>query len=286
MPQRKVLIVEDDFILYDELCEFFEEKGFAIVKNRDESAVDTYEEAVALVTKHKPDIAILDIRLKGEKDGIDVGVFIKQHYHIPVIYLSAYPNPEHLERIRQSGDERFVMKASKPLDKNQLWAMFYLALPEADVRMKEKSIGKFFSVKEMRVKQENNHQRVISKEAAEPLEIQTFFKWEDIVFIESYNSKIAGSGNNNLLIHTCAPEKVYMMRSSLNELEELLPEYFSRFDQSTILNLRKITARIKQGARYLIGDLSFKMSDTYRSRAQEKIARLLSSSDLENFPEN
>src|ERR1043165_6974455 len=108
IPQRKILIVEDDFILYDELCEFFEEKGFAIGKGEAEAAVDNYGEAIRLVKQHKPDIAILDIRIKGEKDGIDIGIHIKQHYHIPVIYLSAYPNPENLDRIRKAGDERFI----------------------------------------------------------------------------------------------------------------------------------------------------------------------------------
>lgn len=270
MPQRKILIVEDDFILYDELCEFFEEKGFAIVKGEGDGAVDNYDEAVKLLKQHKPDITILDIRIKGEKDGIDIGTFIKQHYHIPVIYLSAYPNPENLERIRKTGDERFMFKATKPLNKEQLWSLFYLALPQADVRVKEKSIGKFFSVKEMAVKQNANHQRVVTKEADEPLEIQTFLKWEDIVYIESYNAKTAGSGNNNVLIHTVYPDKAYMLRGSLTEIELQLPLHFARFEQSTIINLHKITGRIKGSSRYLIGDLVFKLSDTYKAKAEEK----------------
>ena len=270
MPQRKILIVEDDFILYDELCEFFEEKGFAIVKGEAETAVDNYEEAIKLVKKYKPDIAILDIRIKGEKDDVDIGTYIKQHYHIPVIYLSAYPNPENLERIRKAGDERFVYKASKPLNKEQLWSLFYLALPQADNRVKEKSIGRFFSVKVMMVNQTNNQRRIVSKERDEPLEIQTFLKWEEIVYIESYNAKTAGSGNNNVLIHTTLPDKAYVMRGTLSEMENHLPNYFARFDQSTILNLHKITGRIKGSSRYLIGNLVFKLSDTYKAKNDGK----------------
>lgn len=269
MPQRKVLIVEDEFILYDELCEFFEEKGFAVVKNEEETAIDNYEDAIKLVKQHRPDIAILDIFIKGDKDGIDIGIFIKQHYHIPVIYVSAYPNPEVLERIRQAGEERFMFKASKPLNKEQLWSMFYLALPKAGGGGIVKA-GKFFNVKEMTIKQTNNRQQVIEKIKGDPLEIQTFLKWEEIVFIESYNAKSAGTGNNNVLIHTVHPDKGYLLRGTLTELEAQLPVHFARFDQSTILNLSKITGRIKGTCRYLIGDLVFKLSDTYKAKVEDK----------------
>lgn len=270
MPQRKILIVENDFILYDELCEFFEEKGFAIVKGEEETAVDNYDTAVKLVRQHKPDIAILDIRIEGDKDGIDIGNFIKQHYHIPVIYLSAHPNPENLERIRKTGGERFMLKASKPLNKEQLWSMFYLALPEADVHIKEKSLGKFFSVKEMQIKKSENRRQIIGKSSTDPLEIQTFLKWDNIVFIESYNAKTAGSGNNNMLMHTVEQGKAYMLRGALSELETQLPAHFRRFDQSTILNVHKITGHIKGTSVYLIGDLEFKLSSTYKDKNGNK----------------
>ncbi len=269
MPQRKILIVEDEFILYEELCEFFEEKGFVVVQNEEGTAIDNYDEAIRLVKAHKPDIALLDIRIKGEKDGIDIGTFIKRSYHIPVIYLSAFPNPENLERIRQAGDERFMFKATKPVNKEQLWSMVFLALPQADKAVKEKSIGRFFSLKEMQVKSLPNHQQVLTKQPDEPLEIETFLKWDDIVYIESYNKK-QGGGNNNVLIHTTACNKAYVLRSPLSELEEQVPAHFARFDQSYILNLHKITGRIRGTSRYLIGDKVFKLSDTYKAKAESK----------------
>ena len=269
MPQRKILIVEDDFILYDELCEFFEKQSFTIVKNEEETAVDNYEDAVELVKRHKPDIAILDIRIKGEKDGIDIGTFIKQHYHIPVIYLSAYPNPENLERIRKAGDERFMFKASKPLNKEQLWSMFYLALPEANGG-KDKTMGRFFSVKEILLKQPVQKKDKLLPQPKDPVEIQAFFKWDDIVFIESYNK----SSNNSILLHTPLADKGYMLRDTLDNIESELPEYFVRFSQGLLINFRKVTGWIKGGTSYLIGEDVHKITDTYKVKALEKISRM------------
>ncbi len=269
MPQRKILIVEDDFILYDELCEFFEEKGFAVVKTDDETAVDNYDDAVKLVKRHKPDIAVLDIRIKGEKDGIDIGAFIKQHYRIPVIYLSAYSNPDTLNRLRKNGDEHFVFKASKPLNKEQLWSLFYLALPEADVKVKEKTMGKFFSVKEIALNGAAKSKDTMAPHK-DPVEVQSFFKWDDIVFIESYNKII----NNSALLHTHHHNKAFVLRGALDALEEDLPDYFVRFNQNQLINFRKVTGRVKGGTSYFIGEEVFKITDTYKTRASETIARL------------
>jgi len=223
MPQQKVLIVEDEFILYDELTEYFEQKGYCVVKHDEDRAVDNYEDAVQLLKQHEPDIAVLDIKLKGTKDGIDLGAYIQQHYHIPVVYLSAYNNEGNLNRIAKTGNDRFVVKTSKPLNKDQLWATFILALPQNEVRLKRKTIGEFFNVKEMAVTQAANRQRLLVRQPNDPLEIETFLKWEIILFIESYNASARGSGNNNILMHTTAPGKAYMLRSSMTEVEKQLP---------------------------------------------------------------
>lgn len=280
--KTKILLVEDDFILYQELCEFFEEKGYEVIGEQDDKAVDNYDDAVKLLKLHQPNIAVLDIKLKGDKDGIDLGVYIKEHHAIPIIYLSAYNNPGNLERIRKTGNERFVLKATKPLDKEQLWTMFYLALPKKTGP--DEAIGNFFSVKEMIITEESNRQKILPKDPDDFLEIQTLLRWDDIMFIESYNSKVAGSGNNNLLIHSTTPGKGYVLRSTLSEIENQLPVFFARFDQSTIVNLKKVTGRVKNSARYLIGNLVFKISDNYKEKTNDKINRLLSQDDLGYFP--
>lgn len=281
MPTRKVLIVENEFLQYQRLCAFFEEKGFAIVKNEDRVAVDNYEEAVQLVKVHRPDIAILDIGLKGEKDGIDLGIFIRQHYAIPVVYLSGKANAENLERIRKSGDERFVVKTGKPLNKQQLWATFYLALQDT-VTAPVPSVGDFLKVKEVEKTADKSLSGLVAKEPKAPLENEVLIKWEDVTTIRAYNTKVAG-GNNNVLIHTTLSDKGYVTRNSLEKLETQLPYYFARFNKSVIVNLKKATerSRSKQELTYKIGNLNMEVADTYKKAVQEKMTRLLN--DPTNF---
>lgn len=283
--KRKVLLVEDEFILYQELVEFFGEKGFEVVGFDDDRAVDNYDDALLLLKQFEPDIAVLDIHIKGKKDGIELGSFIRKHYQMPVIYLSAYDNYENLDRVRQTGGDGFVIKASKPLDKKQLWATVQLALPKYENLIKKKTIGSFFKVKEINIQNDNNRQRISISDKQDPVEVETFLKWNEIVFIESYNNKVAGSGNNNMMLHTREENKGYMLRGSLNELESKLPSQFIRVDQSSIINLAEVTGRNKNGSVYFIGNYSFKISETYRHKAMEKIDLFLGDSGSENFPE-
>ena len=286
MPQRKILIVEDEFVLYDELCEFFEEKGFAIIKNENEVAVTTYEEAVQLMKQQKPDIALLDIRLDSEKDGIDLGIYIRQHYYIPVVYLSGNDNDENIARIRKVGHDKFVYKSAKPIDKRQLWATFQLALEDIKIEDPDKAKGRFFSVKEMQISKSKSNSRLpqtVIKDP-DPLEIEKFVQWEEIQYIETYNATTAGKGHNNLLIHTSQADKAYIMRSTMDDIEEQLPNTFIRFNQSIIVNFLKITGKAKPGNIYFIGDLSFKISDVYKARSMDKINRLLGKNGEDHFP--
>lgn len=282
--KRKILIVEDDFILYDELVDFFESKGFSILGFEDGRAVDNYDDACKLLMKHTPFLSILDINIKGEKDGLEIAAFIRKHYNMPIVFLSAHNNHENVDRAIKLGGDAFLKKAEKPVDLEQLWLTVQMELPRYEMATSKKTLGSFFRVKEMLITKEMNRQRVFEKEQ-DPVELEVFLKWEDIVFIESYNNKIAGTGNNNLLLHTMDANRGYVMRGSLNDLEHKLPGEFARFDQSTVVNIRKIKQRNKNRTVYFVDDLSFKLSETYRQKTLEKIHLYMDMSGGEEFKE-
>lgn len=62
MGKIKVLVVEDEIIIADNICDTLEDLGFETI----EPAIN-YTEALALIETKKPDIAILDIQLSGKK---------------------------------------------------------------------------------------------------------------------------------------------------------------------------------------------------------------------------
>ncbi len=271
--QKKILIVEDEFIIYQELVEFFEEKGFYIIRHPEEKAVDNYDDAIELLKTNKPDIAIVDIKIKGEKDGLELCAYIKKYFKTLIVILSAYDNYVNLERATAIAVDDFVLKVDKPVNKRQLWAKIHLALPKFSLMQEPQSTGRFLGVREIEININTSANN--KKRDNDPVYLETFIKWENITHIESYNKGVS-DGNNNILIHTINGKKGYLYRSTLSEMTHFLPEYFVRVDKSNIINLYHITAKGKGSNYYYIGASSFKLSDTYKTFAEDKINLILS----------
>jgi DNA-binding response OmpR family regulator len=89
----KVLIVEDNLLLAINTEDYLTAAGFEVVG----IAVSAVE-AVALAERHKPDLAVMDIRLPGGADGIDTAVILREKYGIPSVFASAHSAPEMKDR--------------------------------------------------------------------------------------------------------------------------------------------------------------------------------------------
>lgn len=276
LAKKKVLIVEDEYILYQELVEFFEEKGYKIIRHTSDNIVDNYDDAVMLIRKEAPDIAIIDIQIKGNKDGIELSAYIKENYTTLIVILTVRDNHENLERAKQVMADGFVIKEGKPVNKRQLWANISLAIPRFEIKHQKKTVGGFFKVREIDIKTlaaNNNHKE--SKAEVTAIDLETFIKWECITYILSYNSKQSVEGNNNVLIYTNLQNKGYIYRSTIGSLIGHLPDNFIRFDQSTIVNAYHISARGKGNNLYYVGNKSFKISETYKMETSEKLEELI-----------
>lgn len=274
----KVLIVENEFVLFDELVDFFDEKGFEVLLADRNKAVDSFDEALQILEHNTPDLAILDIKIKGEKDGIELGAYIKEYYFTPVIFLSAYNNPVNVERAKSIAANGFIMKAQKPFDKEQLWLTVQLIMPQIGLRNKRKALGRSYRVKGINpldyFSSQLNRQQ---KRPEDPVEKETVIKWDDILYIRSANAK-DGKGNNNLLLQSEIPTKGFLLRKTLSEIENELPPYFARVNQSSIINVKKITEAGKSDFKYYIREDSFVITDHYRENAIKVIRLFLDDS--------
>jgi CheY-like chemotaxis protein len=80
----KIYIVEDSPIIAASLIQLVNKIGHDVV-----GLATSYEEAVIRLSQIEVDMVLSDIMLDGEKNGIDLGVYIKKYLHIPVIYQSS-----------------------------------------------------------------------------------------------------------------------------------------------------------------------------------------------------
>ena len=92
----KILIVEDNISFALELEMILDEIGYQIIATVDNSA-----EALDIIFSKEPDLILMDIDIKGNLSGTQIGQKIK-HLNIPIIFITSFDNKERYEDARQS----------------------------------------------------------------------------------------------------------------------------------------------------------------------------------------
>jgi len=107
LPSRepRALIVEDEDLIAEELRERLLRLGFSVI-----ATVDSAEEGVAIATRERPDLVLMDIRLRGEKDGVEAAREIRQQVDVPIVYLTAYSDRLTVDRAKQTEHDGFILK--------------------------------------------------------------------------------------------------------------------------------------------------------------------------------
>lgn len=124
--QIRILIVEDEMITADALAEMLADMGHEVV-GRARTGWDAVVKSKELV----PNLVLMDIRLKGEMDGVSAAQRIQFEQDIPVVYLTAYSDDETLKRVLHSGAYGFLVK---PCDPDELKQAIAKALRQHRIR--------------------------------------------------------------------------------------------------------------------------------------------------------
>lgn len=126
----RALIVEDETLIAEELRERLSRLGFSVI-----AAVDSANEGIAIATKEHPDLVLMDIRLKGEKDGVQAAKEIRQQVDVPIVYLTAYSDRLTVDRVKQTEHDGYILK---PFHRGDLQSTIEVAIQRHAIRAKEK----------------------------------------------------------------------------------------------------------------------------------------------------
>src|SRR6266545_6267217 len=106
----RILIVENEALIAEELRERLSRLGMTVI-----GVVDSAELAVHAAAHGHPEVVLMDIRLRGERDGIDAAREIRQ-MDVPVVYLTAHSDRATLERAKQVAPFGYVLKPFQERD--------------------------------------------------------------------------------------------------------------------------------------------------------------------------
>ncbi|MBE9176273.1 diguanylate cyclase [Synechocystis salina LEGE 06155] len=116
----KVLVVEDELLIARDLSQRLKKNGFEVVGVAS-SGVKVHE----LIAAKTPDLVLMDIVIKGDKDGITLAEEVHKLYGLPIIFLTAYADDQTLQRSEQSGAYGYILK---PFNDAELLVTIRLAL--------------------------------------------------------------------------------------------------------------------------------------------------------------
>lgn len=119
LPAR-ILIVEDEQITAEDLRDILTELGYDVL-----NVVSSAAEALAFAEKSPPDLALMDIQIKGPMDGTQAARALRERFNIPVIYLTAHADRATLERAKLAEPLGYI---TKPFKQGELQASIEMAL--------------------------------------------------------------------------------------------------------------------------------------------------------------
>ena len=112
MVKTKILIVEDEIITVMSLQHLLELWGYRMC-----GQASSGKEGIEKAEREKPDIALIDISLSGEMNGIEAARQIRSRFSIPVIFITGYSDKETMREIEDTQPAGCFVK---PLDFNKL----------------------------------------------------------------------------------------------------------------------------------------------------------------------
>lgn len=120
MNKSKILIVEDEKVTADDLKIILENLGYEVT-----GIVSDADAFYRSLNANIPDLVLMDIFLKGEKDGIQLAAESKSKYKVPLIYLTAYSDEDLLERAKITEPFGYILK---PFHDRELHSAIEMAL--------------------------------------------------------------------------------------------------------------------------------------------------------------
>ncbi|WP_276392586.1 LytR/AlgR family response regulator transcription factor [Eudoraea chungangensis] len=216
----KILIVEDNVIIADDMQSMLEEIGYEIVDN-----VIVYEQAEEVLKNNHVDLVLIDIILASDKTGIDLGKHIRENYNIPFIFVTSNSDRATVENAKSVKPNGYLVK---PFEQQDLYTSIEIALSNFDYTSKtgkderpdvgDKVVSNSVLKDSIFVKKQHLYYRI---------------QFGDIRFIKA----------DNVYLEVNTVDKKFLVRSPLKDYLGKLPSNkFYRAHKSYIVNVDHIDA--------------------------------------------
>jgi len=136
MSKARILLVEDEAIIAMEIEDTLRTLGYEVT-----SIANSGDKAIQRAEAERPDLILMDIRIRGDRDGIETAEIIRSRFDIPVVFSTAYLDEERIERAKITMPFGYLLKPIQERDlKVTLEMALYVAKVDAERRNAERKI--------------------------------------------------------------------------------------------------------------------------------------------------
>ncbi len=195
----KILVVDDEVLIAEFLKDELKDLGYTNVE-----MAHNHTQCMKQIEEFGPELVLLDIRMKNEREGIEIAEEINEKHNIPFIFITAHSDKEIVKQALTTKPAGYITKPIKQID-------VYAA-----VRLVESNQA------------ENVEKFIVVKDGYSEIKILL----DTILYVQSDDN----------YIHIYTDCKKYTVRNSLEWFKENTPnEMFHRTHRSYIVNIDKIT---------------------------------------------
>lgn len=243
MSNIKLLIVEDNPLHQEQLYILLQSQPYDIV-----GIVSSAEEVLPALLRLQPDVVLLDIDLGESNDGIDIAHKINKLKPTPIIFTTARTDSE---TIRKAVTELPVSYLVKPIQAENLLPAIELAIFKNENSEHTESLTESTNY-------QKNSEAVFIKSRGELIKLS----FQDLCAIEVEKDRYLKFITN---------DDEFLVRSSIKEILEKLPNYFIQVYRSIVVNINKLESINEFENTVVINGKDYALSNTYKKDILDKI---------------
>jgi two-component system, cell cycle sensor histidine kinase and response regulator CckA len=106
-----IMVVEDERIVAKNIEESLLSMGYDVLGSHATGA-----DCLRQAGERRPDLVLIDVRIKGDVDGIETAKLLRRRFDVPVVFLTAYADDETLRRAREAEPHGYILKPFRASD--------------------------------------------------------------------------------------------------------------------------------------------------------------------------
>ena len=237
MGKVKILVVEDEVIIADNICDTLEDLGYEPL----EPAI-SYTEAFEIIEDTKPDLAILDINLSGKKTGIDIAKKILSDFKFPFIFLTSNADGATLSEAIKATPAAYLLK---PFTKDELFTSIEVALYNHSQKSEQINTDDLIIKDALFIKEKGVYNKI---------------SFDDILYLKSSHIYLEIILKDN---------KKSVIRGSLNDIINKLTNDFLRVHRGFIINSKHLQQI--EGTSLMVNNEVIPIGKKYRQEILNKL---------------